>query len=85
MLDSLGSALSSQTTTSFFTRFGKDPFERSIAISQTVQCLESEEVCDNAPTAPRGTKMEGPPRLDKIKFSHPLTILLVLLAVLSPS
>ena len=86
MLDSLGSTLSSQTINSFFTRFDKDPFEGSITISQTVQCLES-EICrppserkrvttspneaDTAPTTPTGVKMEGPPQLDKIDFSGP--------------
>jgi len=86
MLDSLGSTLSSQTVNSFFTRFGKDPFEGSITISQAVQCLES-EICrppnerkrvtsspnedDTAPTTPRGVKMEGPPPFDKIDFSGP--------------
>ena len=90
MLDSLGSTLSSQTINSFFTRFDKDPFEGSITISQTVQCLES-EICrpqserkrvasspneaDTAPTTPRGIKMEGPPQLDKIDFSGPSHLL----------
>jgi phosphatidylserine decarboxylase len=86
MLDSLGSTLSSQTINSFFTRFDKDPFEGSITISQSVQCLES-EICrppserkrvtsspneaDTAPTTPRGVNMETPPQLDKIDFSGP--------------
>ena len=86
MLDSLGSTLSSQTINSFFTRFGKDPFEGSITISQTVQCLES-EICrppsernrvtsspneaDTAPSTPSGIKMEGPLPLDRIDFSGP--------------
>ena len=86
MLDSLGSTLSSQTINSFFTRFGKDPFEGSITTSQTVQCLES-EICrpanernrvtsspneaDTTPSTPSGIQMEGPPPLDKIDFSGP--------------
>ena len=86
MLDSLGSTLSSQTINSFFTRFGRDPFDGSITVSQTVQCLES-EICrptnerkritsspneaDTAPTTPSGLNMEGPPQLDKIDFSGP--------------
>lgn len=86
MLDSLGSTLSSQTINSFFTRFGEDPFEGSLTVSQTVQCLES-EICrppsernritsspneaDTAPSTPSGIKMEGPPPLDKIDFSGP--------------
>ena len=86
MLDSLGSTLSSQTINSFFTRFGKDPFEGSITVSQTVQCLES-EICrppsernrvtsspneaDTTPTTPSGVKMEGPLPLDNIDFSGP--------------
>lgn len=86
MLDSLGSTLSSQTINTFFTRFGKDPFEGSITVSQTVQCLES-EICrppsernrvssspdeaDTAPTTPSGYKMEGPLPFDKIDFSGP--------------
>lgn len=86
MLDSLGSTLSSQTINSFFTRFGQDPFEGSITISQTVQCLES-EICrppsernrvtsspneaDTTPSTPSGIKMEGPPPLDRIDFSGP--------------
>jgi phosphatidylserine decarboxylase len=86
MLDSLGSTLSSQTINSFFTRFGKDPFEGSITVSQTVQCLES-EICrppsernrvtsspneaDTAPSTPSGIKMDGPPPFDKIDFSGP--------------
>jgi phosphatidylserine decarboxylase len=86
MLDSLGSTLSSHTINSFYTRFGKDPFEGSITISQTVQCLES-EICkppserhritsspneaDTTPTTPSGIKMEGPLPLDRIDFSGP--------------
>lgn len=86
MLDSLGSTLSSQTINSFFTRFGKNPFEDSITISQAVQCLEY-EICrppserkrvtsspnedDTAPTTPRGVKMEGPLQLDNMDFSGP--------------
>lgn len=86
MLDSLGSTLSSQTINSFFTRFGEDPFEGSITVSQTVQCLES-EICkppserkrvttspneaDTAPTTPNGMKMDGPLPFDRIDFSGP--------------
>jgi phosphatidylserine decarboxylase len=86
MLDSLGSTLSSQTINSFFTRFGKDPFEGSITIPQAVQCLET-EICkpqserkrltsspneaDTAPSTPTGLKMDGPLPLDRIDFSGP--------------
>lgn len=86
MLDSLGSTLSSQTVNSFYTRFDKDPFEGSITVSQTVQCLES-EICrppsernrvtsspneaDTTPSTPSGIKMEGPPPLENIDFSGP--------------
>ena len=86
MLDSLGSTLSSQTINSFFTRFGKDPFEGSLTIIQAVQCLES-EICrpqsernrvtsspgeaDTVPSTPSGIKMDKPPALDRIDFSGP--------------
>jgi len=89
MLDSLGSTLSSQTINSFFTRFGKDPFEGSLTTSQAAQCLES-EICrppserkrvtsspneaDTAPTTPRGVNMGGSLQLDRIDFSGPSNV-----------
>ncbi|OCH86472.1 hypothetical protein OBBRIDRAFT_838129 [Obba rivulosa] len=42
MLDSLGSTLSRETISSFFTRFNKRPHEDTISVSQAVQCLETE-------------------------------------------
>ena len=84
MLDSLGSTLSPQTINSFFTRFGKDPFQGSIAIPQAVRCLES-EICrptserkyvmsspneaDNSSAFPRGNDMEEP--LPSVKSGSP--------------
>ncbi|EPQ52482.1 hypothetical protein GLOTRDRAFT_140216 [Gloeophyllum trabeum ATCC 11539] len=44
MLDSLGSTLSAETVSSFFTRHGKKPHEDELTIAETVQCLE-EELC----------------------------------------
>ncbi|TFK49776.1 hypothetical protein OE88DRAFT_1662429 [Heliocybe sulcata] len=44
MLDSLGSTLSPETVSSFFTRHGKKPHEDELSIAETVQCIE-EELC----------------------------------------
>jgi phosphatidylserine decarboxylase len=42
MLDSLGSTLSAETISSFFTRNGKKPQEDELTFSETIQCLETE-------------------------------------------
>ena len=42
MLDSLGSTLTRSTVSSFFTRFGKNPYHDDLTIPQAIQCLEAE-------------------------------------------
>ncbi|KAA1476264.1 hypothetical protein DENSPDRAFT_884196 [Dentipellis sp. KUC8613] len=55
MLDSLGSTLSRQTISSFFTRWGKKPSEDEITYEEAIQCLET-EIC-----RPQSEKRRIPP------------------------